>query len=244
MSRSGWFVVGVIVGVVVVVPLGAYLFAKFGGIAMATTAKPLPFEETFAKTALHASEGGAAKVQDSLPPSEANLLAGAHVFVDNCAVCHGLPGQSKTRIASGEFPPPPQLFQTNEMVTDDPEGVTHWKVAHGIRLSGMPGFGSSLSDAGQWQVTMLLKNAAKLPPAVEAVLAKGGCETSEQQTAANRQAVRCYVLNPPYATALDHSNKIVNIGAGLGGGMTAGSSPLTFNRLSCAVNACKDLKFQ
>ena len=181
MSRPGWFVFGVIVGVVVVVPLGAYLFAKFGGIAMATTAKPLPLEETFAKTALHASEGGAAKVQDPFPPSDANLLAGAHVYVENCAMCHGLPGHSKTRIATGEFPPPPQLFQANEMVTDDPEGITHWKVAHGIRLSGMPGFGSTLSDAEQWQVTMLLKRADKLPPAVQAVLAKGEWENSEQQ---------------------------------------------------------------
>jgi thiosulfate dehydrogenase len=190
MSRPAWFAVGVIVGVVVVVPLGAYVFAKFGGIAMATTAKPLPFEETLAKTALRASEGGAAKVQDPLPPSEANLSAGAHVYVDNCAMCHGLPGQSKSRIASGEFPPPPQMFQVNEMVTDDPEGITHWKVAHGIRLSGMPGFGSTLSDAQQWQVTMLLKRADKLPPAVEAVLAKGGCETSEQQTEYSGQALR------------------------------------------------------
>jgi hypothetical protein len=32
-------------------------------------------------------------------------------------------------------------------------------VSHGIRLSGMPGFGSTLSDAERWQVTMLLKRA-------------------------------------------------------------------------------------
>ena len=54
------------------------------------------------------------------------------------------------------------------MVTDDPEGVTHWKVTHGIRLSGMPGFGSTLSDTQRWQLTMLVAHAGKLSPAVEA----------------------------------------------------------------------------
>ena len=109
MSGTRGFIVGLIVGVVVVVPLGGYLFARFGGIAMATTSRPLPLEKTFAKTALRASEGNAAKDADPLQPSEANLTAGAQVYVQNCAVCHGLPGQPKTRIAAGEFPDPPQL---------------------------------------------------------------------------------------------------------------------------------------
>lgn len=187
MSRPGWFAIGVIVGAVVVVPLGAYLFAKAGGIAMATTATPLPFEETFAKIALHASEGGAAQVQDPLSPTETNLVAGAHLYVDNCAMCHGQPGQSKTRVAKGEFPAPPQLFEANQMVTDDAEGITHWKVVHGIRLSGMPGFGNTLSEVGQWQVTMLLKHADKLPASAQAVLAKPGCELTQQQTSARLQ---------------------------------------------------------
>ena len=181
MSGTPGFIIGLIVGVVVVVPVGGYLFAKFGGIAMATTAKPLPLEKTFAKTALHASEGNAAKDMDPLQPSEANLTAGAHVYIQNCAVCHGLPGQPKTRIAAGEFPDPPQLLAPQEMVTDDPEGVTHWKVAHGIRLSGMPGFARTLSGREQWQVTMLLAHADKLPAETRGVLSKGGYESNPRQ---------------------------------------------------------------
>jgi mono/diheme cytochrome c family protein len=163
----------VVVGAVIVVPLGAYVFAKLGGIAMATTAKPLPLEKTFARTALHASEGDAAKVQDPLEPSEPNLTLGAHIYIENCAVCHGLPGQPKSKIAAGEFPEPPQLFESHQMVTDDPEGVTHWKVAHGIRLSGMPGYAATLSENEQWQVTMLLAHADKLPGPTTAVLSAG-----------------------------------------------------------------------
>jgi hypothetical protein len=73
------FIAGVLVGVVVIVPLGAYLFARLGGIAMATTAQPLPLEKTFAKIALHASMGDAAKMADPLQPTEANMFADCDV---------------------------------------------------------------------------------------------------------------------------------------------------------------------
>jgi mono/diheme cytochrome c family protein len=66
------------------------------------------------------------------------------------------------------FPSPPQLFEEADMVTDDPEGVTFWKVTNGIRLSGMPGFGGALSDTQRWQVTMLVAHAGKLSGAVQA----------------------------------------------------------------------------
>jgi thiosulfate dehydrogenase len=51
-------------------------------------------------------------------------------------------------------------------VTDDPPGETYWKVANGIRLTGMPSYRSVLTDTQMWQVSLLLANADKpLPPA-------------------------------------------------------------------------------
>jgi hypothetical protein len=55
--------------------------------------------------------------------------------------------------------------------------VTHWKIAHGIRLSGMPGFGQTLSDTEQWQVTMLLAHADNLPAAANAALSRSAANT-------------------------------------------------------------------
>jgi hypothetical protein len=73
-----------------------------------------------------------------------------------------LPGQDRTAIAKREFPTPPELFK-GEGVTDVPVGVTYWKVANGIRLTGMPRFSGSLSSEQMWQVSLLLSNADKLP---------------------------------------------------------------------------------
>jgi mono/diheme cytochrome c family protein len=56
-------------------------------------------------------------------------------------------------------------------VTDDPPGETYWKVANGIRLSGMPSYKDVLTDTQMWQVSLLLANANKpLPPAALAIV--------------------------------------------------------------------------
>ncbi len=169
MSRLLWFVLGIVVTFLVLV-VGGYFFLVSGGVSMETTASPLPLERSVARLALHASTGKAAENRNPSPEDDAALVAGAQVYRTHCAVCHGLPGRSRSAIAQGMFPDPPQLFQPKDMVTDDPEGITYWKVTHGIRLSGMPGFSSTLSDAARWQVTALVAHADKLSPTVQAAL--------------------------------------------------------------------------
>jgi thiosulfate dehydrogenase len=163
------FVLGIVVTLVVLAAAG-YLFVKTGGISMDTTAPPFPLEKTVAGMALRASMGRAADQKNPLPFNDDTMLAGARKYKQNCAVCHGIPGQPPTVIAKGMFPDPPQLFEKKDMITDDPEGETFWKVTHGIRLSGMPGFQSTLSDTERWQLTTLVAHADRLSPAVLAEL--------------------------------------------------------------------------
>lgn len=172
MSRFGWIILGMAIGLFLIGPLAVYAFVRLGGMPVGTSANPLPFEEMLAHTALRAAGSRHAGQKDPLPHDEANMLAGAHRYKQSCAVCHGIPGQPKTAIAAGMFPRPPQLFQQGEMVTDDPEGLTFWKISHGIRLSGMPGFEKSFPENERWQVTMLVANADKQSPAVQAELTR------------------------------------------------------------------------
>jgi thiosulfate dehydrogenase len=101
---------------------------------------------------------------------DANLLAGAKVYHDHCAFCHGAPNKPADPTSAAMFPVPPQLFSADGKVTDDPEGITHWKVTNGIRLSGMPAFRNILSDMQRWQVTMLVAHAGTLPPNVQSAI--------------------------------------------------------------------------
>jgi mono/diheme cytochrome c family protein len=81
-----------------------------------------------------------------------------------------LPGADKTAIAAGMFPKPPQLWHGTG-VTDDEAWETYWKVENGIRMTGMPGFKGQLNETQIWQVSVLLKNADKVPASVKTALA-------------------------------------------------------------------------
>ena len=154
--------------VLLVAAVAAYLW--LGLAPVATTAAPLPFERLVTSTALHARIDKEAPAAAPIQPTAEVYAAGAKTYRTHCAVCHGLPGQQATAIAKGEFPKPPALFDAMG-VTDDPVGETYWKVANGIRLTGMPGFAGSLTTVQMWQVSLLLANADKLPPGVKNTLA-------------------------------------------------------------------------
>jgi thiosulfate dehydrogenase len=164
-------VLGVILGIVAMF-LGVYLYFSTGQAPVATNSPEMPFEAKFARLAQRAFMARQPHLNPGVPEDEKNFLEGAKVYQDNCAVCHGLPGEPKTAIASGMFPRPPQLFR-GVGVTDDEAWETYAKVANGIRMTGMPGFKDPLGENRIWQVSLLLKNADKLPASVKAELSRG-----------------------------------------------------------------------
>lgn len=161
----GGFVLGLIL-----LPVLFALYCLSGHFPATAMDAPLPLEPQFAAMALHAVMSRAAPKTVPMQASDDVLLAGARVYRQNCAVCHGVPGEPRTAIAKGMSPQPPELFAKRGMVTDDPPGETFFKAKNGIRLTGMPGFKDSLSDEQLWQASLLLANADKLSPAVQQVL--------------------------------------------------------------------------
>lgn len=163
------FLIGLVIGILLV-PLLAYLYVRQGYMPVATAAPPLPFERTLAHMALNATIDKNAPKQPGVPADETNLLAGAHLYREHCAVCHAMSDGVQTATAKGEFPKPPKLL-SGKGVTDDPPGETYWKVANGIRLTGMPAYKDSLSETQMWQISQLLATE-KLPASVKDFLAQ------------------------------------------------------------------------
>ena len=130
----------------------------------------MPFEKKFARMGLHARMDKEYPRTAPIQGTPENYMAGAHIYREHCAVCHGAAGQPATSVAKGMYPRPPQLLQPDHGVTDDPPGETYWKVANGIRMTGMPSFHESLSTTEMWQVSLMLANADKVPADVIAVL--------------------------------------------------------------------------
>ena len=163
------FGAGVVLGLVAL-PVGVYIFVALGFPPVATSAPALPFERRIARLAKRARINKEMPKVSPVPADEANLMAGVGIYVQHCAMCHGLPGREPTAPAKGMFPQPPQLFK-GKGVTNNAAGETYWKVANGIRLSGMPSFAATLSGTQLWQVTVLLVNANRLPASVRTALA-------------------------------------------------------------------------
>jgi thiosulfate dehydrogenase len=166
------FLIGAIVGLLIL-PLVFGVYVVTGRVPAATADRPMPFESAIAGAGLYARIQKEAPKRDVSGVATAELVSGADVYQKNCAMCHGLPGQAVPPVGLGEFPKPPQLFTEDGRVSDDPAGVTYWKVKNGIRLTGMPAFQQSMSDAQLWQVTALVARADKLPPEVMEALKPG-----------------------------------------------------------------------
>ena len=162
---------GIIIGVVatlVVLFLGAYVAIEAGLLPANADSKPFKIERWIARTSLHATlQREAPRIANPVALNDANLIAGIKLYASNCAVCHGTSDGKRSAVAAGLYQHPPQLAADG--VEDDPDGTTYWKIDHGIRFTGMPSFGSSLTDEQLWQLTLFLKHMDGLPPAPQRV---------------------------------------------------------------------------
>ena len=165
---------GVLLGIlftIVATAIAGYAIIRTGIMPANADERPPRIETWAAKTSLHATlRRSAPRVSNPLPPTSQNLVAGIKLYAQNCAVCHGGANGHPTDVAKGLYQRPPQLAKDG--VEDDPDGVTFWKLSHGIRWTGMPAFDGALSDTQLWQVTMFLKTMDHLPAPAQKVWEK------------------------------------------------------------------------
>jgi mono/diheme cytochrome c family protein len=158
------FVFGVIVTVVVLVAGGLGL-ALLGFLPTNANTAPPRLERQIAMSALDASmERHAPRVNDPVPPTDENLIAGLKIYTMNCALCHGGPDRQPAQLAKSFYPSAPNLI---EHPPDDPEWHVFYIIRTGIRYTGMPAWEKALSEPDMWKVTAFLTRATKLPPAVQ-----------------------------------------------------------------------------
>jgi thiosulfate dehydrogenase len=168
------FFMGVLVTIVVIL-VGGYFGLRNGIVPANSDATPSSFEIWAAQTSLRATlQREAPTTPNPVTLTEENLLAGIDLYGQHCAICHGTAkGEtSASPLAKGLYPQPPQL--ASEGVEDDPEGVTFWKVKHGIRWTGMPAWRDTLNDQQIWTLALFLNHMDKLPPAAQQAWQKVG----------------------------------------------------------------------
>ena len=182
------FLLGVILGVIAV-PVGMYVYFRNGTPPVAVADHPFPMERDIVRIPLETRLETEVQQVPPIEPTSANLAAGAVIYSRDCAMCHGVEGHS-SQIAEHMYPPAPQLWERHRNgavgVSMDPPGETYWKIANGIRLTGMPAFGKLLNNTQIWQLTLLLSRANQpLPAGAAHVLGiRGGLPDMQGTTAA------------------------------------------------------------
>ena len=89
-----------------------------------------------------------------------HVAAGATLYANLCTGCHLAPGMRRTDLSRGLYPKPPQLAYGNELSPNQ----EFWIVKHGIKLTGMPAWGRTHSDAEVWDIVAFLRKMPTLDP--------------------------------------------------------------------------------
>jgi thiosulfate dehydrogenase len=156
-------VAATLVGLVLI----AYIAVVSGMIPANADSPPGRIEQWAAKRSLHATlDRETRALQEPLPVNDSALAEGVRVYGTHCVVCHGAADGKPSAIANGLYQHAPQFAKHD--VTDDPVAVTYWKITHGIRLTGMPAFDSTLTVAQRWKIAGFLARQDSLPPGAAA----------------------------------------------------------------------------
>jgi len=96
------------------------------------------------------------RARELVPPDlrdEKRVVAGAGHYAEMCASCHLAPGIADTELRQGLYPKPPELASR---APGDPR-ESFWIAKHGIKLTGMPAWGSTHDDETLWNVVAFLQ---------------------------------------------------------------------------------------
>jgi thiosulfate dehydrogenase len=160
------FLLGILFALVAMIAGGAFVL-KQGYIDFAADQRPSFIESKLSMAAVDASTDRRAPEQKNpVSPTEENIAAGAKLYLDHCAGCHGVPSNPDSQFAKSFYPAVPGFFHDAPEMS---ESANFYIIRHGIRWTGMPAWQNTLNETQTWQVVTFLSNIEKLPPAAQKV---------------------------------------------------------------------------
>ena len=132
-------------------------FVASGGFNVAADAPHWPATVSMLEFARSRSvQRRAADIATPSLDGETRISAGAGNYDAMCAECHLKPGIANTELSLGLYPRPPALTARDDRTAAE----AFWVIKHGIKMSGMPAWGKSMSDQHVWNLVAFLR---KLP---------------------------------------------------------------------------------
>ncbi len=155
--------IAVVLVLLVVLSLGAAVFVRSGVYNMGADAPHAPLTLTL----LEDLRDNATKAysRDIAVPADldspAHIAQGAQLYSTRCTGCHLAPGASQSELRTGLYPQPPDL--STDGIDDTAEAF--WIIKHGIKMSAMPAWGKTHTDAEIWNLVAFLHKLPGMSPA-------------------------------------------------------------------------------
>jgi mono/diheme cytochrome c family protein len=100
----------------------------------------------------------ARKVKNPVPATPENLEAAAHLYKDNCSLCHGEKGKGDG-IMGMSLKVTPADFTDSKLLALETDGSLFWKVSEG--RNPMPTWKDILSENERWQLVNYIRKLNK-----------------------------------------------------------------------------------
>jgi mono/diheme cytochrome c family protein len=164
---------------VAVASLVALIFAA-SRFDWSATAKPGPLETTLAQyLVVRWIKANSSSESNPLAATPESLRLGREDFEAHCASCHGLDGSGRNQFEADFYPPVTKLAGRPQPLSD---AEIYFIIAHGIRLSGMPGFAALHRPEEIWRTVLWVRHLDRLSPQEKAAIeAKLSDKTKEHE---------------------------------------------------------------
>ena len=162
MRNLIWFVAGAI-ALAVVVGAGGYIFLKTNANGFSARVQPTGLERFAARQARAlALPTGARDRANPITESPEVLADGRAHWADHCAACHSNNGSGDADMGKHLYPPAPDMRRADTQNLTD--GELFYIIQNGIRLTGMPSWGSGTQHDEQdsWKLVLFIRHLPKL----------------------------------------------------------------------------------
>ena len=184
MSKSKNIALGVLIGsigTVGIAALGGIAYVYSGGYNVAATEPHAPT----VRWALDTSYQNSVQTRSDAIEAPADFApemveAGGSRYAEMCAHCHGAPGAEPAGWSRGMRPEPPHLVEAaTEWTTEE----IYWIAENGIKMSGMPAFGSHHAPEEIAAIAAFVSELPGLSPEDYAALTDSGGHGQQENAA-------------------------------------------------------------
>ena len=180
-----WFLAGAL-ALSVIVCGGGLIFLTTHAGGFSARAHPSGVERWAARRARAMALPVGAKDRANPVGDSPEVLAEAREhWADHCSVCHSNNGSGDAEMGKHMYPPAPDMRQADTQSLTD--GELFYIIQNGIRLSGMPSWGSGASDdeRDSWKLVRFVRHLPQLTSLeeweMETLNPKGPQELKEEQ---------------------------------------------------------------